>query len=452
VKYDVIVVGGGPAGIVSAVTAKKYYPDKKILLIKSTGVGVIPCGIPYMFTTLKKPEDNALGNAPLEKNNIEWKVDEVIEVNTKRRQVQTKSRKLFEYKKLVLATGSDPIMPHIEGNERNGIYAILKEMDHLKNLKQDICKAKNIVIIGGGFIGVEFADELSKLKGVNVSVVEMTEEILVNSFDREFSLLAKERLVDAGVNIIANVKAERFNGGARVESVTLSNNKTVLSDVVILGIGAIPNSLLAKMAGLDIGRSKGILVDEYMRTSDEDVFAVGDCAEKKDFFTRNKTDVMLASTATAEARIAGANLFGLKLIRENRGTIAAYSTHVGDLTLGSVGLTEKNALKEGFEIVVGSAECVDKHPGAMPGAHKLKVKLIFSKQSGIFLGGQVAGGVSAGEIVNIMGLGIQKNTLLTEFETLQIATHPKLTAAPTAYPIISAAQDAIVHCETNGKS
>ena len=451
-KYDVIVVGGGPAGIISAVTAKKYYPDKKILLIKDADIGVIPCGIPYMFTTLKKPEDNASGNDPLVKNNIEWKVDEVTEINTKSKQIQTRTRKLFEYKKLVLATGSDPIMPHMEGDEKNGIYAIHKEMNHLKNLKQDICKAKNIVIIGGGFIGVEFADELSKLKGVKVSVVEMMEEILVNSFDKEFSLLAKEELIDAGVNIIVNVKAERFNGGARVESVSFSDKKTVPSDVVILGIGAVPNSLLAKRAGLDIGRSKGIMVDEYMRTSEEGIFAVGDCAEKKDFFTRNKTDVMLASTATAEARIAGANLFGLKLIRENKGTIAAYSTQVGDMTLGSVGLTEKNALKEGFEIIVGSAECVDKHPGAMPGAHKLKVKLIFSKQSGIFLGGQVAGGVSAGEIVNIMGLAIHKNTLLTEFETLQIATHPKLTAAPTMYPLICAAQDAIVHCERNGKS
>jgi len=99
--------------------------------------------------------------------------------------------------------------------------------------------------------------------------------------------------------------------------------------------------------------------------------------------------------------------------------------------------------KEGFEILVGNAECVDKHPATMPGASKIKVKLIFSKQSGILLGGQVAGGVSAGEIVNIIGLALQKSTLLTELETLQIATHPKLTAAPTVYPLITAAQDAL---------
>ena len=448
-KYDVIVVGGGPAGIITAITAKKYYPDKKILLINNVSDGVIPCGIPYMFTTLKKPEDNAMGTASLEKNNIEWKVGDVIEVNTKSKQIQTKTRELFEYEKLVLATGSDPIIPHIEGNEREGIYAIYKEMNHLKNLKQEICKAKNIVIIGGGFIGVEFADEFSKLKGAKVSVVEMMPKLLLNSFDEEFSGQAKEKLVDAGINILVNMKAERFNGGARVESVTLSGNKTIPADVVVFGIGATPNSSLAKRAGLDIGTSKAILVDEYMRTSEEDIFAVGDCAEKKDFFTRNKTNIMLASIATTEARIAGANLFELKPVRENRGTIAAYSTQVGDLTLGSVGLTEKNALEKGFKIIVGNAECVDKHPDAMPGAHKLRIKLIFSKQSGIFLGGQVAGGVSAGEIVNIMALAVQKNTLLAEFETLQIASHPKLTAAPTIYPLINAAQDALMQCKRN---
>ena len=315
-------------------------------------------------------------------------------------------------------------------------------MNYLKNLKQDISNTKNIVIVGGGFIGVEFADELSNLKGAKISIVELKPEIL-STFDTEFAQLAKQKLIEKGVNIITNIRVEKFNGNERVESVLLSDNKTIPADIVILGIGAFPNSLLAEKAGLDIGKSKGILVDEYLRTSDKDIFAIGDCAEKKDFFTRKKVNIMLASIATAEARIAGANLFNLKLLRENKGTIAVYSTKIGDLTLGSAGLTEKTALEEGFEILVGNVECVDKHPATMPGASKLKVKLIFSKQSGILLGGEVAGGVSAGEIVNIIGLALQKSTLLTELETLQIATHPKLTAAPTVYPLITAAQDAL---------
>ncbi|RLD04366.1 MAG: pyridine nucleotide-disulfide oxidoreductase [Chloroflexi bacterium] len=396
-----------------------------------------------MLTTLLKPEDNAFGNSPLEKNKIDIKVDEVIEINREEKEIKTKNNEILKYEKLVLATGSNPIVPPIEGIDKKGIYNIQKEMNHLKNLKKDSEKAKNIVIVGGGFIGVEFADELSKLKDTKISIVEMRPEVLANSFDPEFSKLAKQKLMDEGVELITGEKVLKFNGNERVESVYLSNNKQIPAELVILGIGASPNSDLAKRAGLEIGKGNGIVVDEYLRTSDPDIFAIGDCAEKKDFFTRKRINIMLASTATAEARIAGANLFKINVLRDNKGTIATYSTQVGDLVLGSAGMTENTATKEGFEIIVGNAECVDKHPGAMPSAKKLKVKLIFSKESHILLGGQVAGGNSAGEIINIIGLGLQKRILLTELETLQMATHPKLTPSPTKYPLVTAAQDAM---------
>jgi NADH oxidase (H2O2-forming) len=188
--------------------------------------------------------------------------------------------------------------------------------------------------------------------------------------------------------------------------------------------------------------SKGVWVDEYMRTIDSDIFAIGDCAAKRDFYTHKEAPVMLASTATAEARIAGANLYRLKVVRENKGTIAIYSTYVDGKVLGSAGLTENTAEKEGFEIVTGLVDGTDKHPVTLPGANKVKVKLIFSKNHGIILGGQVAGGISCGEMINLIGVAIQKRMSFAELETLQIATHPYLTSAPTVYPIVLAAQDA----------
>ncbi len=151
---------------------------------------------------------------------------------------------------------------------------------------------------------------------------------------------------------------------------------------------------------------------------------------------------MLASTATAEARIAGANLYRLKVVRENKGTIAIYSTYIDGIVLGSTGLTENSARNEGFEIVTGTADGADKHPPTLSGVSKIKVKLIFSKYSGIILGGQVAGGMSCGEIINLIGAAIQKRVSFAELETLQMATHPYLTSAPTVYPIVLAAQDA----------
>ena len=441
-KADVLIIGGGPAGLVSAITAKRYYPDKNVLVMKNVVNGCIPCGIPYMFWSLKNPDDNRLALDALKKNNIEIVIDEAVKINRSVKKVIAKSGEEYEYEKLVLALGSVPIKLAIAGIDKEGIYPIYKEMDYLKKTVAELKKAKDVLVLGGGFIGVEFADEISKINNVNVYLAEVLPHLLANSFDGEFSLLVEEKLKSRGVTLLTNAKVVEFFGKERIDGVRFENGKELKIDSVILGIGARPNTALATEAGLDLGRGKGIWADEYMRTADSDIFAVGDCAGKRDFYTRKDTPVMLASTATAEARIAGANLYQLKVVRENKGTIAIYSTYVDGLVLGSAGLTETSAKKEGFEIVSGNAESIDKHPGSLPGASKIRVKLIFSKQSGILMGGQVAGGIPAGEVINIIGMAIQQRVSITELETLQMATHPYLTSAPTMYPIVSAAQNA----------
>jgi pyruvate/2-oxoglutarate dehydrogenase complex dihydrolipoamide dehydrogenase (E3) component len=441
-KFDIMAIGGGPAGIISAVTARKYYPDKKIALVKSVKEGVVPCGIPYMFASLKSPDENKLGDAALEKNDIKVIVDEATSVNLKRKVVVTKKEDKYGYEKLIIATGSLPIMPAIPGIDKKGIYPVHKNMACLKIAVEEIKKTRNVLIIGGGFIGVEFADEVSKINGSKVCLVEVLPNLLAHSFDTEFSVLAEQKLESKGVALMTGVSVEEILGTDKVEGVRLSDGRNISVDSIILGVGGVPNTKLVAEAGLDLGKGKGIWVDEYMRTSDPDIFAVGDCAGKRDFYTRRDANVMLASTATAEARIAGANLYRLKVVRENKGTIAIYSTYIDGMVLGSAGLTENSARNEGFEIVTGTADGVDKHPATLPGANKIKVKLIFSERSGIILGGQVAGGTSCGEIINLIGVAIQKRMSFAELETLQMATHPYLTSAPTVYPIVVAAQDA----------
>jgi NADH oxidase (H2O2-forming) len=440
-KTDILVVGAGPAGVVSAVTARKYYPSKKIVVIKDIENGVIPCGIPYMFASLNNPEENKLGMSSLENNNIEIVVDTVVKINRKEKTADTASNARYSYEKLVLAIGSMPLILPIKGIDKQGVYPIDKEMGYLKGVINKIKECKNVLVIGGGFIGVEFADELSKLKGIKVTLVEMLPQLLANSFDPEFSEIAEARLREKGVDLLTGTRVEEIIGQDKVEKVRFSNGKEIPFQAIILGVGSKPNTKLAVDAGLDLGKGKGIWADEYMRTSDFDIYAVGDCVGKRDFYTRRDTAVMLASTATAEARIAGANLYQIKVIRENKGTIAIYSTYIDGMVLGSAGLTEKTARQEGFEIVASSIDGFDKHPASLPGACKGKIKLIFSKHSGIILGGQVSCGMACAQMINIIGIAIQKRMSCTELETLQIATHPYLTSAPTMYPIILAAQD-----------
>jgi len=395
-----------------------------------------------MFASLNSPDENKLGNAPLEKNNIDMILDEAVTIERKEKVVVTKTSKRYGYEKLILATGSSPIAPPIPGISKKGVYPIYKDMAYLKNSIEEIKKTKNVLIIGGGFIGVEFADEASKIDNMNVYLVEILPNLLANSFDTEFSSLAERKLESKGVTLITGVCVEEVLGTEKVEGVRLSDGREISVDSIIMGVGGVPNAKLAIDAGLDLGKAKGTWVDEYMRTSDPNIFAVGDCAGKRDFYTRKDAPVMLASTATAEARIAGANLYQLKVVRENKGTIAIYSTYIDGMVLGSAGLTENSAKNEGFEIVAGMADGVDKHPATLSGANKIKVKLIFSERSGIILGGQVAGGTSCGEIINLIGVAIQKRMSFAELETLQMATHPYLTSAPTIYPIVLAAQDA----------
>ncbi len=440
-QKEILIIGAGPAGIVCASTAKKYYPDKKVAIIKEKEKGVVPCGIPYMIFSLKSPQENILSTKKLEDMGIEVIVDKVVKIERREKKIFTQNGNMYSYEKLVLSLGSKPMIPPISGVEKENIFSIYKDLDYLKKMVEKIKKAKNIVVLGGGFIGIEFADEISKWEGKNVYLVELLPRLLSNSFDEEFSHFAEEKLREKGVNILTNRKVVEFIGEGKVEKVKFSNGETLDADCVILGIGAFPNTDLARECGLSLGKGKGIWVDEYMRTEDKDIFAVGDCAGKRDFFTRKDAPVLLASIATSEARIAGANLYQVKIVRENKGTVGIYSTYIDGLVLGSAGLTEKTAKDEGFEVVIGNFEGVDKHPSTIPGAKKIKVKLIFSKHSGIIMGGQVAGGVSCGELINTIGVAIQKRVSFSELETLQIATHPCLTSAPTIYPLVLASQE-----------
>jgi len=440
---NVIIIGGGPAGIVAALTAKCVYPEKSVCIIKEIADGVIPCAIPYMMSTLRDPKQSAMDNMPLEKAGVKIIVGKVVSFNPAAHTVLLESGQSLSYERLVLATGTEPILPHIPGVEKEGVFAIHKSMSSMKALREKVQKAQSIAIIGGGFIGAEFADELSRSSKAEIHIIEIMPKLLLTEFDDEFCDHIAKILFKTGVLVHLGTKVVAINGERQVESATLGNGAKIPADLVLVSIGARPATHIAAAAGLRIDDHGSIWVDEYMRTDVEDVFAVGDCAVKRDFFTRKAAPICLVSTATAEARNAATNIYGIRVLHQIRGTIAAFSTNIAGVSFASAGMTCRACDKEGFRYTAATAAAPDRHPGTLAGASELRVKLVFADRSGIILGGQISGGASAGELINMIVLAIQKKVTVRELEMMQIATHPLLTSAPTVHPLINAAHEAL---------
>ncbi|WP_027471713.1 FAD-dependent oxidoreductase [Saccharicrinis fermentans] len=442
-KYDIVIIGGNPAGGAAASSAKMLHKDKTVLVIRKEEQSLIPCGIPYTFGTLHSVEDNIKSIEPAKNMGIDFLIDEVSAIDSNQKRLHLKSNRFVSYDKLIIATGSTPFIPPIKGIHLEGVVTIRKELEYIQALQSKLNKGKEIVVIGAGFIGVEMSDELVKL-GANITLIEAMDSILPLAFDNDMISPAIDVLAKHGVTIRTDTMVDKILGKeGKLSGVQLQSGEVIKADNVILAIGYQPNVSLAKEGGIQIGIYGGIVTDEYLRTSIKDIYAVGDCVEHRDFFTRKQSKLMLASTGASEARIAGMNLYNLRVIRQTKGSIAIFSSSLGDISMGAAGLTEKQANAEGFQIVVGRNEGVDHHPAKLPETSKQKVKLIFSKGSGVVLGAQIIGGQSTGEMINILGLAIQKHMTASELAIMQYGTQPMLTAGPGNYPIVLAAMSAV---------
>jgi len=441
-KIDVVILGG-LSGISAGISCRRHYPEKKVVLIRKEGTILIPCGIPYIFGTVGGPENNVVPDGLLEKNGIELITDEAIDLDREKKVVTLKDHEPIQYEKLVFATGSLPLVPPIPGVNKENVFAVKKEFNYLKDMLAKVDEAKDIVIIGGGFIGVEFADECRKNRDVNITVVEMLDQCLQLALDDEYCDEAREKLEETGVKVMTGEKVVSIDGGDKVEFVKLASGKEIKADLVILGIGCVPNSQLAEKAGLELGFRKGIKVDRYMRSyTDYNIFACGDCCTRESFFDGKPSGVMLASVATAEARIAGANLFSP--VHHSCGVISVFATVINGRAFGVAGLTERVARENKKEIIVAEDAAPDTHPGGMPNSTMTKVKLIFAKDTGTILGGSVSGGKSTGEMVNVLSACILHRMTANDIVMFQMGTHPALTSSPISYPIVNAACKAVL--------
>lgn len=444
-RSDVIVIGASAAGLTAAITARRHYPGKSVLVIRKEELVPIPCGIPYTFGVVGTPRKNLIpADDVLAKNGIETAIGDVVSIDREKRTVTTAAGETFGYERLVLATGSVPTIPPIPGSDKANIFAIHKDVPYLEEVIAAMEKARSLCIVGCGFIGVEIAEECRRRRSdMEICIVEMLRHCLQLVYDPDFCAEAERSLEAQGISLLLDEKVASFEGDGAVTGVRLQSGKEVAADMVILGIGARASVGLAEAVGLEIGPTGGVEVNRYMQTDDPKIFACGDCAEKVSFFDGKPSGLKLASIATMEARIAGANLFATN--RVNMGVIGVYSTVLGDCAFAAAGLTEAQAKEKGFDAVVGEAESVNRHPGCMPGGSSLKVKLLFEAGSQVILGGQVTGAKSGGELINAISACIHKKMTADDIATFQTGTHPGLTASPIAYQLVNAAEMAIAN-------
>jgi len=443
ISCDVLVIGGGPAGGVSAVTAKMNYPAKEILVVREFEKQLVPCAIPYIFgETLGCSEKDVASCGAAADMGISTLLGQVKDIDFKGKIAFTQN-KAISFDKLIFATGSKPFVHDSLRHSLalDGVFTIAKNKDLIDKAKAYLEDKTEVVVVGTGFIGVEMAMELAS-SGKEVTMVGGSQHILKGAFDSEIAAQAEMLIVAAGVSFIGNDRVSAIidkNDDNVVNAVELKSGKIIDTEVVILATGYKPNTELAQKVGVSLGHYGGIWVDEYMRTENHDIFAVGDCSARRAFITKVPSKVMLASTSAAEGRTVGSSLYGLKYIKGFSGTIAIFSTMVGDRAFSSAGVTEDEATESGMDIVVGTFGGINRHPATIPGAQKQFVKLVATRNGGQIIGGQIVGGNETGEMINIIGLMIESAQTVYNVMSMQVATQPMLTAAPTNYPIVMAA-------------
>jgi len=376
---DVLIMGGSAAGLATANSINAWYPGKKVTIVRNVSYTVVPCGIPYIYGYLNLVEKNKISDDGFINKGFDFIIGNVIDVDRNKQIAKFADGSEMNYEKLVIAVGSDPVLPPIEGINLENVFPIRKDLDYLQNLGQALEGIKDVVVIGGGFIGIEMAEQI-KLKGdYNITLVEALPHCLLLSCEEEAGIKVEQELDKMGINIRTGISAKAILGTDKVEGVKLSTGEDIKADIVILGIGSKPDTDLAEKMDLKVDKKMGVIVDEYMRTSDKNIFACGDCTTKFSAITGKPAPIRLASVAAAEGMIAGSNLYDLK--RKTRGAVGAFATRVGNVSVGAAGLTEKMCIDNNVDYYVGEITSPDRHPGSLPGCTPdTKVKLIFNKR------------------------------------------------------------------------
>ena len=435
----VVIIGGGPAGRLIVHALHKAQKDFSVTLIKDEEVNVNRCAVPYGISGQKPVEKFCISNTLVTDFGAELVLDTVDSIDKDQQVVTTLAGKTFAYDHLVLATGSQPFIPPIPNIDLKNIVNVRSKED-MEQMRSFAKQYKKCVVVGGGYIGIEVAVVMKQL-GLDVTVVEMQPHVLLMTMDDDFAETIEAHIIEKGVNVINNAKVTAFEGdGERVSGVTLDNGNVLSADFVIVSVGVKPNISLAEKAGLKTSRF-GICTNESLETSAKNIYASGDCAEKKSFVTSNPSMGEFGTNAVFMSKVVAANILGKKTTFP--GIINANASSAFDYTFGSAGLIAKAAEREGIDYVVGESDVMDMYP-MMDGVSVIKTKLVFDKASRKLIGGSVLRkGHCVAANVDFISFAIQMGATIEDILKYQYATHPELAAKPSDNTYMFAAQDAL---------
>jgi CoA-disulfide reductase len=430
----IVIVGGVAGGATAAARLRRISEDVEVVMVeRGEHISFANCGLPYYIGETIKDRSKLLVQT-VEGMSDRFKLDirnlsEVMSIDPALKKVMIKNLQTEEvyeesYDKLLLSPGARPIVPPIPGLNENKTLFTLRNIPDTDKIKDyvDHKKPKKAVVVGGGFIGIEMAENLAD-RGVEVTIVEMANQIMA-PIDYEMASILHNHLKDKGVRLVLENGVESFTNEGK--KIILSDGTEIDTDMTILSIGVRPENELAKTAGLELGERGGIIVNEYLQTSNPDVYAVGDAIEVVDYINGTKAMIPLAGPANRQGRIAANNMMGKQ--EKYQGTLGTSIAKVFDLTVAATGSNEKTLKRLGVSYEVAHIH-PNSHAGYYPGAAPIALKLVFDKETGKIFGAQAVGADGADKRIDVIATAIKGGLTVEDLTNLELSYAPPFSSA-----------------------
>ncbi len=431
----IIIIGGVAGGMSAAARLRRLDEKSDIIVIEKSGyVSFANCGLPYYIGGVIKEKDNLLLETPStlkEKFNLDVRVkSEAVSINREKKEIKIKNIETNDeytesYDKLLISTGAKPFVPDIKGLEEAG-YLTLRNIEDMEKISSciDSDGYKNAVIIGGGFIGLETAENL-KHKNINVTIIEKADQVMA-PLDPEMASFIHGEIKRRNIALYLNSDITEISNSGKKKIIKLKSGEVVETDIIIASIGVVPDSELAKNAGLKMSSKGAVEVDEYLKTSDSDIYAAGDVIEIRNAITGQKALVPLAGPANKQGRTAADNILG----REEKytGTIGTSIMKFFNMTAASTGINEKYLKKQDINyksLFIIKAD----HAGYYPGASDIYFKILFEPETGKIFGAQAVGEKGADKKIDIIATAILGNISVYKLKDLETAYAPPFNSA-----------------------